>query len=177
MLIIHSSFSIVTFFAQRLPVLLVPEQHLISPVRFNMINNSCRCQFPIPFTLRAKWMVCQKPFTRLLPPTAIATIKGAGSIFNMHFDMKFAIMTACQLWATWMLAWSLRFCRHEHEPPLHKEKPSKLAAPRTYLFLLFSHDIIIHPKNTPKRTLSDIYTNSTSIIEWSDVLSILFSCK
>lgn len=39
------SLPIVTLFAKRLPVSLVPEQSLVSPVRLDMIDHSCRRQF------------------------------------------------------------------------------------------------------------------------------------
>ena len=37
-----------------------------------------------------------------------------------------------------------------------QRKTLKASASRALCFLRFSHDIILHPKNTPKRTLADI---------------------
>ena len=112
MLFNRPRFSIMALFAKRLPITLVPKQNLISPVRSDMINNSCRSQFIDPFALYTKGVLCQKPLTRILPPTVITTFKGVLSIVNMQFCMKFAITTTRQSRAPRMLARSLRFFRH-----------------------------------------------------------------
>ena len=114
MLIHRPGFLVVTLFAQRLPVILVPEQNLISSVRLDMIHNGCRCQFPSPSALRAKRMLYQESLSRLLPLTAIATFKGVRSIANMQVSMLVAVTIIRQSRATWMLARSLRFRGHEH---------------------------------------------------------------
>lgn len=111
MLIHRPGFPVVALFAQRLPVILVPEQYLVSSVRLDMIHNGCRGQFSGPFALRAKRMLCQEPLSRLLPLTTIATFKGAGSITNMQVSMLIAVTIVRQSWASRMLTrflWSFR---------------------------------------------------------------------
>ena len=81
-------------------------------MRFNVVHYSCRSQFSDLFALYTKGMLCQKPLTILLPPTAITTFKGALSIVNMQFGMKFTISTTCQSRAPRVLARFLGTFRH-----------------------------------------------------------------
>lgn len=99
-------------FAKRLPVTFAPKQHLISSVRIDVIHNSCRCQFSILFAIYAKGILCQKPLTRLLPPTAVAALMRTVPAIGMQLKVKFAIIIGCQMWAPRMLARVFRFSRH-----------------------------------------------------------------
>ena len=112
MLIHRPGFPVVALLAKRLPVLLIPEHHRISPVRLDMIHNRCRRQFSCPLTLCAKRMPCQEPLSRLLPTTAVAALKGVCSITNMQFGMLVAVTIIRQSRAARMLAWFLRSFGH-----------------------------------------------------------------
>jgi len=114
MLIHRPGFPVVALFAQRLPVLLIPEQDRISTVRLDMIHNRCRRQFPRLLTLCAKRMPCQEPLSRPLPTTAVAALDGTSPVTGVQFGMLVAVTIVRQSRATGMLAWPLRFCRHEH---------------------------------------------------------------
>ena len=124
-ILFESCLPVVTLFAQRLPVLLIPEQCLISPVRLDMVDYSCRSKCSCPLALDAKRVTCQEPLPRHLPAMAVAAFKCAGPITSMNWDVKLAIWTACQTWTAGMLARTLGLHRHVRQPPLRKEKPSK----------------------------------------------------
>ena len=91
MLIHRPGFPIMAFLTQWLPVVLVPEQCLVSPVRYDMIYNRRRGQLSFLLALNAKWMFRQEPLSRCLPPAGVAAIGGTGSVTNMQFGVKFAI--------------------------------------------------------------------------------------
>lgn len=112
MLIHRPGFPVVALFAQRLPVALIPKQRRIAPVRLDMIHNRWRRQFSWPLTLCAKRILYQESLSRLLPLTAIATLKGVRSIANMEFGMLVAVTIVRQSRATGMLARFLRSFRH-----------------------------------------------------------------
>ena len=111
-LIFESGFPIVALLAKWLPVILVPEQCLISPVWLDMVDHSCRCQFSCPLALHAKRVTCQELLPRHLPAMAVASFKGTNSITNKQFGMLIAVTIVRQLRATGMLAWFLRSFRH-----------------------------------------------------------------
>jgi hypothetical protein len=113
MLIHRPGFPVVTPFAKRLPVALVPEQYLVSSMRLDMIHNRCRRQFSCPLTLCAKRILYQESLSRLLPLAAIATLKGVRSVAaNMQFGMLVAVTIIRQSRAARMLAWFLRSFGH-----------------------------------------------------------------
>jgi len=105
MMIHRPGFPVVALFAKRLPVLFIPEQHRISPVRLSMIHNRCRGQFSYPLTLYAKRMLCQELLSCLLPRTAVAALKGTSPVSGVQFGMKLTITLVRQSRATGMLAW------------------------------------------------------------------------
>ena len=125
-LIFESRLTIVTMLAKRLPVSLVPEQSLVSPVRLDMIDHGCSNQFSCSFTIGAKRVTCQEPLPCNLPAMAVAAFKCAGPITSMNRGVKLAIWTACQTWTAGILARTLWLHRHVRQPPLRKEKLSKL---------------------------------------------------
>lgn len=112
MLIHRPGFPVVTPFAKRLPVALVPEQYLVSSMRLDMIHNRCRRQFSCPLTLCTKRMPCQESLSRFLPTTAVAALKGFLSVANMQFGMLVAVAIVRQPRASQMLAWFFRSFRH-----------------------------------------------------------------
>lgn len=114
MLIQYTSFPVMALLAKRLPVGLIPEQNLVSPVRLDMIHNRCRRQFSCLLTLYAKRILYQELLPCLLPPAAVATLKCVYSITNVQFGMLIAVTIIRQLRAARMLAWFLRSFRHNH---------------------------------------------------------------
>ena len=112
MLIPRPGFPVVALLAERLPVLLVPEQYRITPVRLDVVRNRCRRQFSCPLTLCAKRILYQESLSRLLPLAAIATLKGVRSVANMQFGMLVAVTIIRQSRAAGMLAWDVRSFRH-----------------------------------------------------------------
>ena len=101
-------------------------------------------------------MACQEPLPCHLPAMAVAAFKCAGPITSMNWGVKLAIWTACQTWTAGMFARTFGLHWHVCQPPLRKEKALKASASRVLCILRFSHDMILHPKNTPKRTSADI---------------------
>lgn len=112
MLIHRPGFPVVAFFAKRLPVVLIPKQRRISPVRLNMIHNRCRRQFSRLLTLCAKRMPCQEPLSRPLPTTAVAALDGTSPVTGVQFGMLVAVTIIRQSRAAGMLAWDVRSFRH-----------------------------------------------------------------
>ncbi len=90
-LVLRPRFAVVALFAKRLPVGFIPEQNHIFPVRLDMVDNGCRCQFSTALALRAKRMLCQELFSRFLPPAAIAALLSAFPVMGMQLGMKFTI--------------------------------------------------------------------------------------
>ena len=101
-------------------------------------------------------MACQEPLPCYLPAMVVAAFNGAGPLTSMNFGVKFAIVADCQTWTAGMFARTLGLHWHVCDPPLRKENPQSLCASRVLCILRFSHDMILHPKNTPKRTSADI---------------------
>ena len=112
MLIHRPGFPVVTPFAKRLPVALVPEQYLVSSMRLDMIHNRCRRQFSCPLTHYAKRLLCQELLSCLLPTITVATLNGTSSVTDVQFGMLAAVTIVRQLRATGMFAWFLRSFRH-----------------------------------------------------------------
>ena len=125
MLIPCSRLAIVTFLTKRLPVLLVPKQRLVSPVRPDVIDHGCRSYCSRPFTLGAKRGVCQESLSRPLPAMVVASFKRAAPVAGVKRSMKLAILTAGQIRAAGMLARMIGLHWHKSQPPLLEEKPSK----------------------------------------------------
>lgn len=113
MLIHRPGFPVMAPLAKCLPVALVPEQCLVSPVRLDMIHNRCRRQFSCPLTLCAKRMLCQELLSCLLPTTAVATLNGTSPVIDVQFGMLIATTIVRQSRATGMLARFLRSFRHK----------------------------------------------------------------
>lgn len=69
------SLSAVTFMAQRLPVALIPEQLLVSLVRNDVVNISCRLQDSTLLTLNAERMIHEEEKASLSPLGCIASLR------------------------------------------------------------------------------------------------------
>ena len=125
MLIPRPRFPIVALFAKRLPVILVPKQHLVSPVRPDVIDHGCQGNYSCTFALDAKMVICQELLPCHLPAMAVAAFKCAGPITGVKLGMKLAILVASQTRAAEMLARFLGLHWHVRQPPLRKEKTLK----------------------------------------------------
>ena len=62
-----SGFLIVAFLTERLPVCLIPEQPLISPMRYDMIYDRCRDNLSLCQTESAERMLLQEQSTSFSP--------------------------------------------------------------------------------------------------------------
>ena len=113
MLISRPCLPVVALLAKRLPVILVPEQHRIAPVRLDMVHNCCRSHLSGSLALRTKRMLCQELLSRLLPLATVATRVGVRSIANMLVGMLITITIVRQMRASQMLARFLGFHRHK----------------------------------------------------------------
>ena len=66
---------------QRLPVVAVPEQAAITPVRLNVVNHAGLDNQPQLSAADAQRVVHQEQSARLIPVTVIAATVGVGSLF------------------------------------------------------------------------------------------------
>ena len=60
--------------AQRLPVVVVPEEMEIASMRNDVINDRGLHQCAARLVINAKWMAAQISFTRLLPFVSVAAL-------------------------------------------------------------------------------------------------------
>lgn len=60
--------------AERLPVIAIPEQRLISAVRYSVINNACRCCASVTRALITERMRAQMTAPGFLPLRAVASL-------------------------------------------------------------------------------------------------------
>lgn len=102
-------------FAERLPILLIPEQHLITPVRYDMVYHRSRGGFSILQTLMAQRMPLQKQYPGF-PPLGIIAPRGcvASQRILRPFLPVFFTVGSCltQIRASRILAWPFRFAWH-----------------------------------------------------------------
>jgi len=63
--------------AQGLPVTLIPEEILVSPVREDMVNNSCGLELAVSLTLDAQGILPQVSFPGCPPSGVITTVGSA----------------------------------------------------------------------------------------------------
>ena len=66
-------FAVVTVFAQRLPVLFIPEKHMIAAMGNDMVDHSRRRQHTVLQAFGAQWMPGQKRLPRFSPVCVITT--------------------------------------------------------------------------------------------------------
>ena len=69
-----------TRFTKRLPVALIPEQLLVTTMRYNMVNDGGLCYPSLLLTLHTQWVAVQIPNAGLLPTTVVPTPAGAFSV-------------------------------------------------------------------------------------------------
>jgi len=74
------SLAIVTTFAQRLPVVTLPKQHLVSAMRPNVIDDSRGNSFACAQAARAQRMLAEKPCAGLSPTSIVTTAGGRGAV-------------------------------------------------------------------------------------------------
>ena len=66
-----TGFPIMAALAQRLPVVLIPEQLLIAPVRNHMVDHRCRCEPAVLHAFIAQRVALQESRTGLAPAAVI----------------------------------------------------------------------------------------------------------
>ena len=59
--------------AQRLPVVFIPEQLLVAPVRNHMVDHRCRCKPAMLYALIAQRVALQESRAGLAPAAVVAT--------------------------------------------------------------------------------------------------------
>ena len=59
--------------AQRLPVVLIPEQPLVAPVRNHMVDHRCRCEHAVLHARIAQRVALQESGAGIAPAAVIAT--------------------------------------------------------------------------------------------------------
>ena len=68
-----TGFPIMAALAQRLPVVLIPEQLLIAPVRNHMVDHRCRCEPAVLHAFIAQRVALQESRAGLAPAAVVAT--------------------------------------------------------------------------------------------------------
>lgn len=68
-----TGFPIMASLAQRLPVVFIPEQLLIAPVRNHMVDYRCRCEPAVLHALIAQRVALQESRAGLSPAAVVAT--------------------------------------------------------------------------------------------------------
>ena len=102
-----------TRLAKRLPVALIPEQLLVTTMRYNMVNDGGLCYPSLLLTLHTQWVAVQESNTCLLPTTVVPTLAGAVSVALVQCLVLVAVRATTirhQCWAPRMLAryaWSV----------------------------------------------------------------------
>ena len=102
-------FYIMMLLTKRLPVLLIPEQLIITSMRNNMIHNRCsyKLAFLLAFNTEDVLWSCKEPGSCFLPLTSVATLTRALPITTMHGGMLAAIALSVwnHMWTPWMGTW------------------------------------------------------------------------
>ena len=103
-------------FAQRLPVVPIPEQLLISAMGNDVVNDRCFHVPPLLHALNTQRMGGEELLARLLPGTAVPTAGRASRFFRVEGAVLIAVLPAGhQLWTAGMRTgalWSNRHCCH-----------------------------------------------------------------
>ena len=103
------------FFAERLPVCLIPEQLLISPVRNNVIHDCCRDELSLCLTECAKRMLFQEDGPCFLPAAIISPGSCAAAqtvTAPLHMNLTINLPLYSKLRASRIPAGSSGFIRH-----------------------------------------------------------------
>lgn len=83
-LILASCFLIMAPFAKRLPIALIPKEFRVSPVRDDVVHNSCRGCDAFLQTLRAERVELQELLTLPAPTAVVPTACCRPAIFRVH---------------------------------------------------------------------------------------------
>lgn len=109
--ILSRRLAVVTLLAQRLPIALIPEQHLISSVRHDVIDNACHAM-----ALNAEWMRCKESRSRFTPASIIPTLSRRTSAGVNLFPLLLLVLvtsaTIDEYRASRVGAWALRGVGH-----------------------------------------------------------------
>lgn len=102
-------FYIMMLLAKRLPILLIPEQLVVTSMRNDMIHNRCFYKLTFLLALDTKDVLwsCKEPGSCFLPLTSVATLTRALPITTMHGGMLAAIALSVwhHTWAPRMSTW------------------------------------------------------------------------
>ena len=104
---------IVAAFAERLPVVLIPEKFLVTTVWNDVIHNRCPDVLALLGTLHTKWMSFQIRLSDFLPPPVVSTLRCRAGHLWMERQVLLTVEPAGfhQLWAARVMArclWSVR---------------------------------------------------------------------
>lgn len=127
---------VMTALAKGLPVLFVPEQFLITAMRFDMVNDRCRDKTAFCFAADAPGMTFQEKLSGLLPLSSIATCFCVGPLALALPFMFLTIFSSIrhQPGAARIFAGRLRSSGHLHH--LRHQKRTAGISPRSFIFFL-----------------------------------------
>ena len=125
---------VMTALAKGLPVLFVPEQFLITAMRFDMVNDRCRDETAFCFAADAPGMTLQEKLSGLLPLSPVAT---QHRVLPFALALLFMFVTIFspirhQPWASRILARCLRSSWHSYH--LRHQKRTDGFKPRSLSF-------------------------------------------
>ena len=107
---------IVVCLTQRLPVILIPEQLLISAMRLDMIHHRCFHVSTLNHALNTQWMGGEELLAGLLPGAAVPTAGRASRFFWVKGAVLIAVLPAGHQFRTAGMRtgalWSNRHCCH-----------------------------------------------------------------
>ena len=110
-----AGFLVMAVLAQCLPVILIPEQILVSPVRNDVVHHRRSSQPAFLLALDAQWMPSQVCCPCLAPPTVIPTIGGpTAQTIRAPFNVLRTVYLAlfAESYTSGIAARSSRFHRH-----------------------------------------------------------------
>lgn len=112
--VFRAGLPVVTGFAQRLPVFLIPEKLRIAAVGCDVIHHRCLHIPALPRALGAEGVGAKVGLGRL-PPSAGVTAGGCGAaLLRVKGGMRLAVLAPSRdkLWTTWVAAWVVWPARH-----------------------------------------------------------------
>ncbi len=124
-LIFCSCLSVMTSLTQRLPVVFIPEQALVTSVWFDMVNHRSLSELSFLLTAFAKRMGVQESFARFPPTVIITTFTCISSIIYMKLRMKLTVLIIGQQRTAVVFAWLLWFLWHCSQLHTQLKKPRR----------------------------------------------------
>ena len=147
---------VMTALAKGLPVRFVPEQFLITAMRFDMVNDRCRDETAFCFAADAPGMTFQEKLPGLLPLPSVATCFCISPVALAVPFMFLTIFSSIrhQPGAARIFAGRLRSSGHLHH--LRHQKRTAGISPRS--FILFLVTILYHTVYTTSCVISRLRT-------------------